>query len=51
MRRWLVANRTSLVTRGVQRALAERFGVSEATMSRDARAISQAQAGTERLRT
>ena len=38
IRRWLVATQTSLAP-GVQRALAQRFGVSEATMSRDVRAI------------
>jgi len=37
--RWLVATETSLLVPGVQRALADRFGVSEATMSRDLRAI------------
>lgn len=45
IRRYLLASDTYLVTRGTQRALAVRFNVSEATMSRDVRAIMQAQTG------
>src|ERR1019366_219738 len=48
IRRWLVATETSLLARGVQRALAERFQVSEATISRDVRAISQTPAQSHR---
>ena len=48
VRRFLLESGTSLVTRGVQRALAARFGVSEATMSRDVRAIWQTPAKSHR---
>ena len=38
----------SLLTRGTQRALSERFGVSQATISRDVRGIYSVPSGTRR---